>query len=76
MLAATSEPTRADSVGSQWDETDAASIEPDHAADADNIVRPLRVESTSGSFGARPGHTYLTDLGPGAHVIQLTGGEK
>jgi alpha-L-rhamnosidase len=25
---------------------------------------------------ARPGYTYLKDLGPGTHVIQVTGGQK
>jgi alpha-L-rhamnosidase len=48
MLAATSEPTRADPAVSQVDETDAASIESDHAADSDQLVRPLLVQSTSG----------------------------
>ena len=28
------------------------------------------------SSGARPGYAYLADLGPGVHVIQITGGEK
>jgi hypothetical protein len=28
------------------------------------------------SSGARPGYAYLADLGPGVHVIQVTGGEK
>jgi alpha-L-rhamnosidase len=28
------------------------------------------------SSGARPGYAYLADVGPGMHVIQVTGGEK
>jgi alpha-L-rhamnosidase len=28
------------------------------------------------SSGTRPGYGYLADLGPGVHVIQVTGGEK
>jgi alpha-L-rhamnosidase len=28
------------------------------------------------SSGARPGYAYLADLGPGVHVIQVTGGDK
>jgi alpha-L-rhamnosidase len=31
---------------------------------------------SEGSSGARPGYAYLADLGPGVHVIQVTGGEK
>jgi alpha-L-rhamnosidase len=28
------------------------------------------------SAGSRPGYVYFSDLGPGAHVIQVTGGKK
>lgn len=28
------------------------------------------------SAGTRPGYAYFADLGPGAHVIQVTGGKK
>jgi alpha-L-rhamnosidase len=28
------------------------------------------------SAGARPGYAYFADLGPGAHVIEVTGGKK
>ena len=41
--------------------------------EAKNRVAANASESVS---GARPGYTYLEDLGPGAHVIQARGGEK
>ena len=52
MFATTSEPTLADPPSVQSDETDAVSADSDRSgpvpADANALVRPLRVESTSG----------------------------
>jgi hypothetical protein len=32
--------------------------------------------SDENSAGARPGYAYFANLGPGAHVIQVTGDKK
>jgi hypothetical protein len=52
LLATTSELTMADPPSAQSDEMDAVSIDSDRAepgaADSNRLVRPLRVESTSG----------------------------
>jgi hypothetical protein len=32
--------------------------------------------ASDGSAGARPGYAYLENLGPGTHVIQVTGDKK
>jgi hypothetical protein len=49
----------------------------DSLTDKDRPVRTLeKLEAASASddiSGARPGYIYLENLGPGTHVVQITG---
>ena len=50
----------------------------DSVTDNDRPVKksgkmPAAASESEDSSGARPGYTYLADLGPGVHVIQIAG---
>ena len=48
----------------------------DNGRPIQKVEKMTTASASDDSAGARPGYVYFANLGPGAHVIQVTGDKK